>query len=68
MFCSKCGKKLEWDEYFCKSCGKKRENKIQQSVPEIKTTSDKAFGYIGKLAMFVIFGLITGVIIALMGF
>ena len=68
MFCSKCGKKLEWDEDFCKSCGKERENKIQQSMPEIKTTSDKAFGYIGKLTMFVIFGLITGVIIAVMGF
>ena len=68
MFCSKCGKELEWDENFCKSCGAMRENKIQQSKPEIKTTSDKAFGYLGKLAIFVIFGLITGVIIAAMGF
>ena len=65
MVCSKCGKVLEEDEIFCKTCGEYRHAK---SKSEIKTTSDKAFGYLGKLAMFVIFGLITGVIIAAMGF
>ena len=62
MNCSRCGKLLDWDEYFCKDCGtwsKREKEKI--------STGGKVAGWvIGAIGMLV-FGLITGMILALVG-
>lgn len=62
MFCGSCGKELDEDEVFCKACGKMRDTK-----PEKVGTGSKVAGWVIGLVGMLVFGLITGVILALVG-
>ena len=62
MYCGKCGKSLDDDEIFCKTCGTMRDKKEEKIG-----TGGKVAGWLIGLVGMLVFGLITGVILALVG-